>query len=69
MCQSVSYQVCQHQVPLKGRLSQDLVCSVVVCRVSSRGVAVGPPTAFLRRSTGVPWVSLPGPTGVPQSPV
>ena len=26
---------------------------------------VGPPTAFLRRGTGVPWVSLPGPTSVP----
>ena len=29
---------------------------------------VGPPTAFLRRGTGVPWVSLLGPTSVPQSP-
>ena len=66
---SVSFQVCQHLVPLKARLSQDLVCSVVVCRGSSRGVAVGPPTAFLRRGTSVPWVSLPGPTGVPQSPL
>ena len=26
---------------------------------------VGPPTAFLRRGTGVPSVSLPGPTSVP----
>ena len=50
-------------------MSQDLVCSVVVCRGSSRGVAVGPPTLFLRRSTAVPWGSLPGPTGVPQCPM
>ena len=42
-------------VPLKARLSQDLVCSLVVCRGSSRGVVVGPPTAFRRRGSGVPW--------------
>ena len=41
------------------------VCRVVFCRGSSRGACVGPPTAFLRGgTTGVPWVSLPGPTSV-----
>ena len=31
------------------------------------GACCGPPTAFPVGGTGVPWVSLPGPTGVPQS--
>ena len=30
---------------------------VVVCQWSSCGACVGPPTAFLRGGTGVPWVS------------
>ena len=34
----------------------------------SRGAFVGPPTAFLRRSTGAPWVSLPGPPVCPPMP-
>ena len=33
--------------------------------VVSRGACLGPSTASLRRGTGVPWVSLPGPTSVP----
>ena len=46
---------------LKARLTQTCLLS---CRVS----CCGPPTAFLRRSTGVHWVSLPGPTSAPHSP-
>ena len=41
---------------------------VVVCHLSDCGGYFGPPTAFLRRGTGVPWVSLPEPTSVPQIP-
>ena len=37
----------------------------LVVVVVSRGACLGPPTASLRRGTGVPWVSLPGPTSVP----
>ena len=44
------------------------VYTLVVSFWWSRGACLGPPTAFLRRGTGVPWVSLPGPTSVPQSP-
>ena len=33
--------------------------------VVSRGACFGPSTASLRRGTGVPWVSLRGPTSVP----
>ena len=32
------------------------------------GVGVGPPTAFRRNGPSVPWVSLPGPTGVMTHP-
>ena len=38
------------------------------CVVVSHEVSVGPLTAFPRTGPSVPWVSLPGPTGVPQSP-
>ena len=33
-----------------------------------RGVGVGPPTTFRRNGQSVPWVSLPGPTGVMTHP-
>ena len=39
----------------------------LVVLVVSREACLGPPTA-LRRGTGVPWVSLLGPTSVPQAP-
>ena len=49
------------------RWQYDCTCSckhdcLKVCLVVSREAFVGPPTAFLRRGTGVPWVSLPRPT-------
>ena len=34
-------------------------------RVHGHACACRPPTAFLHRGTGVPWMSLPGPTSVP----
>ena len=62
----VRFQVYGCTCFLKARLTQGL--SLSCCRLSSRGSYFGPPTAFLRRGTGVPWVSLPGPTSVPHSP-
>ncbi len=57
--------VCLHLFP-ETHLTQ--ILSLCCGRLSSRGCYFGPLMAFLRRSTGVPWVSLPGPTSVPQSP-
>ena len=54
-------------------LSEDLSvvtfqCSVIVRDFALWGVGVGPPTAFRRSGPSVPWVSLPGPTGVMTHP-
>ena len=35
-----------------------------LCVTSPCGALIGPPTAFRRHGPSVPWVSLPGPTGV-----
>ena len=56
--------VCLDACLLKARLSQGLSS---VWRSSVVEQVVGHPRPSLS-GTGVPWVSLPGPTGVPQSP-
>ena len=48
---------------LWSRLSAPSMCVTSPC-----GALIGPPTAFRRNGTSVPWVSLPGPTGVMTHP-
>ena len=65
--------VCVDLVPLRYHVSVQVVSAAwrarvrfCLCAHRVRGhTLVGPPTAFLCRGTGVPWVSLPGPTSVP----
>ena len=48
---------------LLSRLSAPSLCLTSPC-----GELIGPPTAFRRNGPSVPWVSLPGPTGVMTHP-
>ena len=65
--------VCVDLVPVRYHVSVQVVSAawrarLRFCLFSHRvrgHTLVGPPTAFLRRGTGVPWVSLSGTTSVP----
>ena len=54
--------VCRETCPLSRLTAPSL------CVTSPRGALIGPPTAFRRHGSSVPWVSLPGPTGVVTHP-
>ena len=56
------YHVCR-KTCLLSRFSAPSLCVTSPC-----GALIGPPTAFRRNGPHVPWVSLPGPTGVTTHP-